>query len=55
MTQLLTVREAAKVLRLSVPTLYRLMRAGQLKSVKLGGARRIPEREVERLVTRKTR
>lgn len=55
MEQLLTVKEAAAQLKLSRPSVYRLMKRGELKSVKLGGARRIPQRELERLVDRKTR
>ena len=39
---LLTLRETAVALRLSRSKLYELMAAGKLRSVKIGGSRRIP-------------
>lgn len=39
---LLTVPEAARLLSLSRSTVYELMKSGDLTSVKVGGARRIP-------------
>jgi excisionase family DNA binding protein len=39
---LLTLKEAGDSLRISRPKLYELMAAGQLRSVKIGGSRRIP-------------
>jgi excisionase family DNA binding protein len=42
----LTVREAAKTLRLSENTVYRLTRAGVVESVKIGGSVRIPVRAI---------
>jgi excisionase family DNA binding protein len=38
---LLTVKEAAKWLSISPATCYRLMERGALRSIKIGGARRI--------------
>jgi excisionase family DNA binding protein len=45
-TELLTVEETAGELRVSVPTVYRIMRSGRLKFTRVGGRRRIPRREV---------
>jgi excisionase family DNA binding protein len=39
---LLTLKETAMVLRLGRSKLYELMAAGKLRSVKIGGSRRIP-------------
>jgi excisionase family DNA binding protein len=39
---LLTVEEAARVLRLGRTTVYNLIRAGDLDSVRIGRARRVP-------------
>ncbi|GAC1441359.1 MAG: hypothetical protein NVSMB55_08970 [Mycobacteriales bacterium] len=39
---LLTIAEAAAVLRVSRAKLYELMRRGEVASVRLGGSRRIP-------------
>ncbi|REJ91098.1 MAG: DNA-binding protein [Planctomycetota bacterium] len=50
MEKLLTVREAAELLRLGRSTLYNLMDRGLLAYVKIGRARRIPPSEIERLV-----
>lgn len=49
---LLTVREAEAFIRLKRSTLYRLMDAGRLPYVKLGGARRIPRRALVELAAR---
>ncbi len=50
--KLLTIDEAAERLALCRSTLYQLMEAGRLRSVRYPGvrARRIPESEVERLI-----
>ena len=47
---LLTVPEAAAVLRVSRAKLYDLMRRGQLLSVLVGGSRRVPQAAVLRYV-----
>ena len=48
----LTISEAAKALQLSVPTIKRYIYEGQLQSAKLpGGQHRIPNSEIERLLT----
>ena len=39
---LLTLKETAVVLRVGRSKLYELMAAGKLRSVKIGGSRRIP-------------
>ena len=39
---LLTTKEAAKRLSLARSTLYQLLTAGEIESVKIGGCRRIP-------------
>jgi excisionase family DNA binding protein len=46
---LLRVREAADRLRVSVATVYRIMKAGGLEPVRVGGAVRIRAEEVERI------
>lgn len=48
--QLLTVAQVSERLNISKPTLYKLLRSGQLASLKIGYARRIPEAELERFV-----
>lgn len=47
---LLTPHEAAKVLKVSRTKVYDLMRSGLLRSVKLGGSRRIPVDALAELV-----
>jgi len=48
----LTIAEAAEALQLSVPTIKRYIYDGKLRSTKLpGGQHRIPETEVDRLLT----
>ena len=49
---LLTIAEVAQLLRISRSRVYELVRAGVLRSVKLGSSRRIPRAEVERFVAR---
>ena len=48
--RVMTPHEAATALRVSRPTIYRLVAAGELRHVKLGAAIRIPSSEVERLL-----
>lgn len=50
--RLLTVRDAAACLRVSERKVWDLLQSGQLRSVKLGSARRIPLDEIERLLER---
>lgn len=47
---LLSPDEAARALSVSRSQLYRLIREGRLRSVMLGGSRRIPVASLERLV-----
>ena len=49
---LVTVREAASFLGISVAGLYALMARGELPFVKLGRARRIPRRALVELAAR---
>jgi excisionase family DNA binding protein len=49
--QLLTIPEACHALRVARSTLYRLLDAGDLRAVKIGGSRRIPATEIERIAT----
>jgi excisionase family DNA binding protein len=42
----LTIFEAAKILRVSKQTVYRLVRAGDLEAIRVGRSFRIPERAV---------
>lgn len=47
---LLTIPEAAERLAVSRDTIYRLIASGDLRSVHLGRAHRIPADEVDRLI-----
>lgn len=49
---LLTVNDAAGRLSISRATLYDLLRAGQLRSVSIGRARRIPAADLDDFVKR---
>lgn len=49
-TQLLTVNEALERLALSRDKLYDLIRTGDLQTVKIGRARRIPEDAIEAFI-----
>jgi excisionase family DNA binding protein len=42
MQEYMSVRQASEKLKISIPTVYRLIRSGELPSVKLGGNVRIP-------------
>lgn len=53
--QLLTVRESCKRLGISHPTLYELLNSGQIKSLKIGRARRVPVAEIDAFVRRQLR
>lgn len=46
-----TVRETAKMLRVAQQSVYRLIYAGSIKTVKIGRQHRIPESEIVRLTT----
>jgi excisionase family DNA binding protein len=50
--RLLTVRESCERLGISHPTLYNLLNSGQIKSLKIGRARRVPSTEVDAFVRR---
>ena len=45
-----TIDEFASAIRLSKPTLYRMMHLGQLRYVRFGSLRRIPVTELTRLL-----
>ena len=47
---LLTVEEAAELLRIGRTQAYRLVRDGELRSVKIGASRRIPRAALDELV-----
>ncbi len=49
--QLLTVEEAAAYLRVTPPTVYRLLRAGKLPGVKVGRQWRVRLADLEALLT----
>jgi len=49
---LLTVEEAAALLRIGRSRMYELITAGTVMSVRIGGSRRIPREEVEAYVRR---
>lgn len=44
-----TINEVAEVLRLNKYTIYRYIREGKLKAVKMDRAFRIPDEELERI------
>jgi excisionase family DNA binding protein len=50
MTEYLTVTETANRLQISVATVYRLLAAGRLRSVKIGRSRRFPTGTVDAFV-----
>lgn len=47
----LTVAEVADILRVSSMTVYRLIKAGDMKALRVGKAYRVPEDEVDRYLT----
>jgi excisionase family DNA binding protein len=47
---LLTAEEAARALRVGRSKVYELMRSGQLRSVKLGGSRRVSTKALAEFV-----
>lgn len=49
---LLTVKEAAEVLRISERSVYNLISAGTLKSLKIAGRRRVPSTVIDELVAK---
>lgn len=49
-TRFLTVAEVADALRVSSMTVYRLIKAGELRAVRVGKSYRIPDAEVDRYV-----
>lgn len=51
---LLRVEEVAQLLAIGRSTVYELIASGQLPSVKVGGARRVPMVEIERWVRENT-
>lgn len=48
---LLTVDEAARLLRMSRSFVYNLVMSGEIASIKLGRSRRVPAVELERFVS----
>jgi excisionase family DNA binding protein len=44
-----TVKETSKALKISVPTIYRLISKGKIRASKIGGSTRITDEEIERL------
>lgn len=53
-TMLLTKREAADRLRVSVRSLDRLRSVGAIKTVQIRGSVRVAETEIERFITKHT-
>jgi excisionase family DNA binding protein len=52
---LFTPKETADVLRVSLPTIRRMIHDGRLKAIKISSAYRIKESEIERLLGEPTR
>ena len=50
----LTVQEVAELMRVSTMTVYRLIKAGDLRAVRVGRSYRLREREVETYLQRGT-
>ena len=48
--ELLTVDEVANILRLNVRTIWRMLKDGRLKGIRLGGGWRIPKEELEKIL-----
>lgn len=48
--ELLTVEEVANILRLNVRTIWRMLKDGRLKGIRLGGGWRIPKAELEKIL-----
>ena len=48
--ELLTVEEVANILRLNVRTIWRMLKDGRLKGIRLGGGWRIPKEELEKIL-----
>ena len=48
-----SVDEAAHILGSSRATVYRLLRAGELKAIRIGARQRIPEGEIARITETK--
>lgn len=49
-TEVLTVREAAERLRVAPVSVYKMVRVGRLRAVRIGAAIRIPADEIERFL-----
>ncbi len=50
MTKVLNAEEAAKTLRISLPTLYKLVKEGELAGRKVGKEYRISEENLQRFI-----
>lgn len=55
MQQYLTPVQAGQKLNLSMRAIYRLLKAGKIPAVKVGGAWRIPSDTLEKMLTEKMR
>lgn len=51
-SKLLTVKEVAKILRVSDMTVYRLVKSRQISAIRVGKNYRVKESEVERYLNR---
>lgn len=51
MERYFTPKEVSEMLKLNIGTLYKWIREGKLKAVKLGDVWRIPESELNRLLS----
>ena len=47
---LFTVKEVAKMLRLTEKTVYKMLKAGTIASVKIGGALRVTQDELDKVM-----
>jgi len=47
---LFTVKEVAKMLRLTEKTVYKMIKTGAISSVKIGGALRVTQEELDKVM-----
>ena len=50
MDELLTAKDVTRILKISPMTLYTWMKAGKIRSYKIGYTRRFKQKDVERLI-----
>ena len=51
---ILSVKQLCEVLDIGKNTAYKLLQSGEIKSIKIGKVYKIPKKEVEKYIVRKT-